>query len=139
MFPEGVGADITIELAPAQRAQVVIGTLLVALTAVLAGALFGPREAGGRGGDGRPVSDIRGLPPPFVVGCLLRGAADWALVSVVRGQRRPGYPLAALTGLVFGMSALTREVGLVLAAVCAGWWRHTAALPDRRAAAARGR
>ena len=36
------------------------------------------------------------------------------------------------------LSALTREVGLVLAAVCAGWWWHTAALPDRRAAAARG-
>jgi 4-amino-4-deoxy-L-arabinose transferase-like glycosyltransferase len=138
MFPVRVGPDEAIDLALAQRAQVAIGSLLVVATAVLAGALFGPREA-------VVAAAMAALYPTFVAYSHFLWSETFfalllttALVGVVRCQRRPGYGLAALTGLAFGVSALTREVGLVLAAACAGWWWYAAAPPDRRAAAARG-
>jgi 4-amino-4-deoxy-L-arabinose transferase-like glycosyltransferase len=61
-----------------------------------------------------------------------------ALLGVVGLQRRPGWALAALTGLAFGAAALTREIALLVAGLCAGWWVWTAQAQRRREAFVRG-
>jgi 4-amino-4-deoxy-L-arabinose transferase-like glycosyltransferase len=138
LTPRGSGLDVQVELAPALYQQVAIGTLLILATAALAWALFGRSEA-------LVAAALAAVYPTFVAyshflwsEAFFATLLTLALVGVVWGQRRQSAWGAAATGLVFGISALTREVGLVLAFVCAVWWVLTAAPAARRGAAVRG-
>jgi 4-amino-4-deoxy-L-arabinose transferase-like glycosyltransferase len=57
---------------------------------------------------------------------------------VVRVEQRRNWGMAALTGIGFGLAALTREVALPVAGVCAIWWMGTARPERRRLALGQG-
>lgn len=104
------------------ESQLLLGTLLVLLTAWLGFELFGGRVALVAGG-------LAAIYPTWVAyshylwsenlfGVLLTGG----LIALVRGARRASTGLLVLTGLIFGLATLTEEIGLPLAGVCGIWW-----------------
>jgi hypothetical protein len=129
--------DVRAFLRPLLRLEVVLGTLLVAATMALTGLLF--REL-------RPAlvaGWIAALYPTFVAyshylwsETLFALLVTAALCGVVAVERRRSFALAAATGVLFGLSSLTRDVGIPVAGVCALWWPWTAAPAGRRRAAA---
>jgi hypothetical protein len=118
-------------LAPLTAAQVALGTLLVAVTGALGLALFGPRV-------GVVAAAVAALFPNFVANShylwsetLFAVLLTTALVGVAAVEQRPSRAVAALTGAVFGVAALAREIALPCAAAAAVWWLVTAR-PERR-------
>lgn len=114
------------------RLQVVIGTLLIAASGVLAYTLFGARAA-------VIACAIAALYPTFVAfshyfwsESLFALLVTLALsTAVLAEQRRSSLGLVLFAGALFGLSALTREVGLVIAGCCGLWWVAFAG-PDGR-------
>ncbi len=118
--------------------QVVLGSLLVPLVMMLSLSLFDRRTAIAAG-------LIAALYPTFVAYSHYLWAENAFLVPVVAGltvavyaQRTAGVAMSALGGLLFGLAALCRETGLVIAAACALWWFLASAGSQRRRAALRG-
>jgi 4-amino-4-deoxy-L-arabinose transferase-like glycosyltransferase len=139
-WPEGPGRPVLdIEaLRPILNLQVVVGTLLVLATALLGRVLFDPRT-------GFVAGLLAALYPTFIAyshylfsETLFAALVMTGLAGVALGARRGGLGLAALTGLVFGVATLTREVALPVAGVGALWWVLEAGPGARRAAAGRG-
>lgn len=124
---------------PLLAAQTALGTLLVAMTALLGRALFDART-------GLLAGALAALDPTLVAyshylwaETLLAVLVTAALVVVVAAARRPRRRgLAALAGLLFGAAILTRELAAPLAVACAVWWIRAAGAGARRQAAARG-
>jgi 4-amino-4-deoxy-L-arabinose transferase-like glycosyltransferase len=120
------------------RAQLLLGTALVALTVWLGSVLFEPRT-------GLLAGAIAAVYPPFVAHShylwsenLFGLLITLALIGVVVGQRRASRLVAAASGAVFGVAALTREIALPVAAVCVLWAVWTSVPDERRAALVRG-
>lgn len=118
--------------------QVVLGTLLVGLTAALGAALFGSQT-------GLAAGLVAALYPALIVHAhvlwsetLFAVLVTASLLGVVDVERRRHWGVAALTGLGFGVAALTREVALPVAGVCALWWLGTARPGRRRLALGQG-
>jgi len=118
--------------------QVALGSLLVLLTALLGTALFDVRT-------GFAAGVLAAVSPALIAQShylwsetLFAVLITAALLGVVDLQRRPRWGLAASTGLAFGAAALTREIALLVAGVCAAWWVWTAQRHQRREALARG-
>ncbi len=118
--------------------QVALGSLLVALTAALGTALFGSRT-------GLAAGLLAALYPALVVHAhtlwsetLFAVLVTASLLGVVHVEQRRDWGVAALTGLGFGVAALTREVALPVAAVCAIWWLASARPEQRRLARSQG-
>jgi 4-amino-4-deoxy-L-arabinose transferase-like glycosyltransferase len=118
--------------APARRAQALLGTLLVVLTALLGRRLFDART-------GLLAGCVAAVDPTFVafghyfwaapLYTVLLLVALWGCVAA--HERDLPRPWVALTGIAFGAAALTRESGLAIAAGCATWWIWTAASARR--------
>lgn len=118
--------------------QVVLSTALVAATLGLGSVLFGART-------GLMAGAIAAVFPPFVAHSHYLWSENFfglvittALVGVLVAERRGNRLVAAATGAVFGVAALTREIALPIAAVCVLWAVWTAQPDQRRAALARG-
>ncbi len=118
-------------LYPLTRLQVLLGTALVALTALLGRALFDAST-------GLLAGFVAAVYPPFVAfshylwsDALFAVLITGALIGVVRGEARPGWVVAAATGAVFGAAALTRQFAIPIAGTCALWWLWTARPGDR--------
>ena len=114
--------------------QVILGALLVPLVMVLALALFDRRTAIAAG-------LITALYPTFVAYSHYLWAENTFLVPVLAGlavaiyaQRTSGFAMPALSGLLFGLAALSRETGLVIAAACGLWWVWASTKARRRRA-----
>lgn len=111
--------------------EVVISTLLVAATGLLGWSLFGAKVA-------LAAAGLAAVYPNFIAyGHYLWSESFFAtlvtvaLAGVVAGARWPGWWLAALVGLLFGVAALTREVAAGVAGMAAVWWVLVAAPADR--------
>jgi hypothetical protein len=109
-------------LRPMLRLQVVLGTALVAVTALLGAALFDARV-------GLVAGLLAALYPTLIAHShylwsetLFAVLVTTALLGVVWLEKRRSWVVTALTGLAFGVAALTREVALPVAAVSAFWW-----------------
>jgi len=120
------------------RLQVVLGSLLVVVTALLGNALFDART-------GFVAGLLAALYPTFIAyshylwsETLFAVLVTGAFLGVVRARRRPCLILAAATGLCFGAAALTREIAIPIAAASALWWACTAPRGLRRQAAGLG-
>jgi len=118
--------------------SVILGTLLVALCAVLAGLLFDSRAA-------LLSALLASVYPVFVAGSgylwsetLFSVLLTAALVAVVAWWRKPRAGLALLAGLGFGLAGLTRELGILVGVSAAAWWAAVAAPAQRGRAAAHG-
>ena len=127
-------APVVDQVRPLVRLQVVLGTLLIALTACLTWLLFGPRAA-------LVASSIAALYPTLIAyshylwsetffSVLILGG----LIEVVLVARTGSWWHALAAGVLFGVGTLTREVALPVAAMCALWWLWMAP-PDRRGVA----
>jgi 4-amino-4-deoxy-L-arabinose transferase-like glycosyltransferase len=130
-------ADAPERVAPLQRLQLFLGTLLVALTALLGRALFHART-------GLLAAGLAALYPALVVHShylwsemLFAVLVTAGLLGVVSLARRPRWSTTLLTGLVFGAATLTRELALLVVAACGLWWIRAAAPDARRPAIAR--
>jgi 4-amino-4-deoxy-L-arabinose transferase-like glycosyltransferase len=118
--------------------QVALGTALIALTALLGRALFDARV-------GLVAGVIAALYPTLIAHshylwsetlfALLVTGALRAVVLVERERRWSG---VLLTGLTFGVAALTRELALPVAGASAFWWWSTAGREGRRLAVRQG-
>ena len=118
-------------LYPLTLLQVLLGTGLVALTALLGRALFDAST-------GLLAGFVAALYPPFIAfshylwsDALFAVLITGALIGVVRGEARPGWVVAAATGAVFGAAGLTRQFAIPIAGTCALWWLWTARPADR--------
>ena len=117
--------------------QLTLGIILILTTAALGHALFGPR-VGLLAALGVAVyPTLIAHSHYFWSETLFSVLVTGALTGIVRGERNPSPFLAAGTGLVFGVAALTREIALPIAAASSLWWLARADLPDRRATLAR--
>jgi 4-amino-4-deoxy-L-arabinose transferase-like glycosyltransferase len=112
--------------------QVILGSLVVPLVMLLALSLFDRRVAIAAG-------LIAALYPTFVAYSHYLWAENAFLVPVVAGltmaihaQRTSGLAMASLSGGLFGLAALSRETGLVVAAACALWMVWVSARAQRR-------
>ncbi|HJO25007.1 MAG: glycosyltransferase family 39 protein [Myxococcota bacterium] len=121
-----------------QRLQILWGTLLVLLTALLGRALFDLRT-------GVLAGLLAALCPALIAHShflwsetLFAVLVMTGLLGVVSVARRPRLPIVFATGVVFGAAALTRELALLIAAASGLWWIDLAAPADRRAATLRG-
>jgi 4-amino-4-deoxy-L-arabinose transferase-like glycosyltransferase len=113
---------------------VLLGTLLVLATALLAGALFDARTA-------CLAAAIAAVYPTFVAyshylwaETLFALLLTVALALVVASASRGRHALAAAAGLFFGAAALTRELAFPVAAAAAVWLVATAPPAARRPA-----
>jgi 4-amino-4-deoxy-L-arabinose transferase-like glycosyltransferase len=118
--------------------QVALGTALVGLTAWLGSALFGART-------GWLAGAVAALYPTLIAHSHYLWSENFfavtitaALIGVVYGEKRRSLLGAAITGTVFGVAALTREVAIPIAAACALWGLWMAPSGARRAALGRG-
>jgi 4-amino-4-deoxy-L-arabinose transferase-like glycosyltransferase len=105
-----------------QRSQLWLGSALVLLTAALGRALFDARS-------GWLAGALAALYPALIAHShylwsetLFAVQLLAALIAAVKTAERPGPVGVALTGLAFGLAALTREQALLAAAACALWW-----------------
>jgi 4-amino-4-deoxy-L-arabinose transferase-like glycosyltransferase len=126
------------ELRALVRLELLVGTLLVAATALLGAALFDARS-------GLVAGAIAALHPALVAqGHMLWSEGLFSLLvtlslaAAVRAEARRRLVWPALAGIGFGLGALTRELSLAVAAACAAWWLSVAPREARRAAAANG-
>ncbi len=118
--------------------QVGLGTLLIGATALLGRLLFDERTG--------ILAGLLVATYPTLIGFshylwsmnLFALLITLALAGIVLGERVESYTLAALTGLVFGVAALTRETGLAVAGAGVSWWLWMAGRGRRWPAALRG-
>ncbi len=136
--PRGATAIVPERLRPLLALQVGLGTLLVALAIALARGLFDMRTA-------LVAGAVSALYPTLVAfshylwsETLFAVLVSGGLAGVVWSERRQSLALAGLSGVAFGAAALTREIAVPVAAVCALWWVCNALPGRRRAAVARG-
>jgi tetratricopeptide (TPR) repeat protein len=125
-------------LRPLTRLQVVLGTLLVALTALLGRALFDART-------GLLAGFVAAVDPSFIAfshylwsDALFAVLIASALIGLVYGADRRSWGLAAATGLVFGAAGLTRQFAIPIAGTGALWWLAVARRGERWGALGRG-
>lgn len=111
---------------PLVRLQVLLGTAVVAASWLLGRALFAPAT-------GLLAAAATAVSPALVSfshylwsESLFALLITLALALIALVQRRRGWLLAALAGLVLGAAALTRELALGVAVVGACWWWVTA-------------
>jgi 4-amino-4-deoxy-L-arabinose transferase-like glycosyltransferase len=116
------------------HAQLALGTVLVALVFLLGQALFDART-------GLLAALIAAIYPELVAyshflwsETLFAVLLVAGLVAVWYAEARGSRPLALLGGAAFGLAALTREIAIPVAGVCAAWGVATARCGDRRAA-----
>ena len=114
--------------------QLVLGTVLVALVFLLGQALFDTRT-------GLLAALIAAIYPNFVAyshflwsETLFAVLLASGLVAVWYAEERASWPLALLAGAALGTAALTREVAILVAGVCAAWGVINAWYSDRRGA-----
>lgn len=117
--------------------QVLLGAVLVALTAWLGQALFDARV-------GLLAGLVAALYPAFVFQShylwsesLFSVLVTAGLLGLVVARRSRRSSLAALSGLAFGVATLTRELAVVAAGLGAVWWITATPPAQRRQAAAR--
>ena len=117
--------------------QLVLGTVLVALVFLLGQAFFDTRT-------GLLAALIAAIYPNLVAyshflwsETLFAVLLVAGLVAVWHAEERRSRLLALLAGAALGMAALTREVAIPVAAVCAAWGVAGAWHTDRRGAGAR--
>ncbi len=124
-------------LKPMLVGQAILGSLLVPLAMILSRRLFDDR-----------TSLITGVITAFYPTFIAFSHYGWAenlfavlvaaaLAAAVYAQRSSRLCMAAITGVLFGLAALTRETGLVIAAACGLWWVWVAASAGRKRAVAR--
>jgi 4-amino-4-deoxy-L-arabinose transferase-like glycosyltransferase len=125
-------------LYPLTLLQVLLGTALVALTALLGRALFDART-------GLLAGFVAAVYPTFIAfshylwsDALFAVLITGALIGVVRGETHRGWVVAASTGAVFGAAALARQFAIPIAGTCALWWLWTARPADRWTALRQG-
>ncbi len=130
--------DLAAFLRPLLRAALLLSALLVPLTALLGRALFDART-------GVLAGVAVALSPTLVAfGHYLFSETLFAVLVTagiglaVASRDRRSAPLAGAAGLLFGAATLARELGAVVALVCAAWGLATLPPGARRAAAARG-
>jgi len=118
--------------------QLALGTLIVAATVLLGRALLDART-------GLVAGALVALYPALVVQSHYLWSENLyvlllllGLLGIVAVAQRPGWGRVALTGLVFGLATLTRELALGIAGLGALWWLWRAAPAERGAALARG-
>jgi 4-amino-4-deoxy-L-arabinose transferase-like glycosyltransferase len=135
---DGAAAIAPAELRRLVRLEVLVGTLLVAATALLGAALFDART-------GIVAAAVAAVLPALVAQShmlwsegLFALAVTLAIAAAVRAERGQRLGLAIAAGIGFGAAALVRELALGVAAACAAWWVSLAPPAERRAAAARG-
>jgi arylsulfatase A-like enzyme/4-amino-4-deoxy-L-arabinose transferase-like glycosyltransferase len=136
--PAGMDAGQRAFLRGLTLSSVLLGTLLVALCAALAGLLF----------DGRSALLSAALAcayPTFVAGSgylwsetLFSVLLTAALVGVVAWWRNPRVWVALSAGACFGLAGLTREIGVLVAGAAVAWWIASAPPGRRSRAAAHG-
>jgi 4-amino-4-deoxy-L-arabinose transferase-like glycosyltransferase len=119
------------------QAQLVLGTLLVGLVFLLGQALFDTRT-------GLLAALIAAIYPNLVAyshflwsETLFAALLTAGLIAVWHAQERESRSLALLAGAALGMAALTREVAIPVAGVCAAWGVASAWQSDRRGALVR--
>jgi arylsulfatase A-like enzyme len=123
-------------LRPLVAVEVVLGTLVVALTAGLARLLFDRRTA-------LVAAALAACYPALVTGShylwsetLFTVLLLAALVAAVAWERRQRLSLALAAGACFGLAALTRELALPIGGAMALWWILTAGRARRGRATA---
>lgn len=104
------------------RVQIALGALLAVAVFALARELFDPRT-------GAVAGMLAALYPTFVAyshylwsETLFLLLVTSGLAGAVAARRRGSVGLALAGGIAFGLSGLTREVGLVIGAAAALWW-----------------
>jgi len=125
-------------LRPMVIVQAILSTLLIATTALLGYVLFNARI-------GIAAGFVAAFYPTFIgfshylwSEMLFAVLISGALALAVYGKPGRSWLLAALTGVVFGMAGLTREISVVIAGVTAIWWVWSAKPRHRRAAMGSG-
>jgi 4-amino-4-deoxy-L-arabinose transferase-like glycosyltransferase len=124
-------------LKPMLVGQAILGCLLVPLVMILSRKLFDDR-----------MSLIAGIITAFYPTFIAFSHYAWAenlfavlvaaaLAAAVYAQQSSRLGMAAITGVLFGLAALTRETGLVIAAACGLWWVWAADSAGRKRAVAR--
>jgi hypothetical protein len=136
--PSHPDPDLPRFLRPLVRLQVYLGTLLVAVTALLGRALFDART-------GLLAGFVAAVDPTFIAfshylwsDALFAVLITGALIGIVHVERTRGWWPAAATGAVFGAAALTRQLAIPIAGACALWWWWTARPGARRTALLQG-
>ena len=116
------------------QVQLVLGTILVALVFLLGQALFDTRT-------GLLAALIAAIYPNLVAyshflwsETLFAVLLAAGIVAVWYAAERASGPLALFAGAALGMAALTREVAIPVAGVCAAWGVYGAWYSDRRGA-----
>ena len=104
-----------------QRVAILLGSLLPLLVLALARALFDARTAWIAGIAAAVYPEFVAYSHYLWSETLFTALVTGAFALAVRAQRGP-LQAAAATGLLFGLSALTREEGLLLGGCCALWW-----------------
>lgn len=115
------------------RLQLALGTLLVLVTVLLGRALFDRRT-------GLLAGLFAALDPALIAHSHYLWSETFFALLVTIGllggvwlARRPSWVVAGITGGVFGVAALTREMAFAIAGVCAAWTTWLAAGERRRA------
>lgn len=108
---------------PARLVGAALGTLAVALAALIALRLFGLSTARWTAGLGALFAPMALLPGALLAENLFVPAVLGAIVAVLAPRRTGAWPWALLAGGLCGVAALTRSNGLVVAlAVGLGAW-----------------
>jgi arylsulfatase A-like enzyme/4-amino-4-deoxy-L-arabinose transferase-like glycosyltransferase len=109
-------------LAPLVAVATAVGTLVVALAVWLARIVFDRRTA-------LVAGALAAIDPMLVASShhlwsenLFTALVTGALVAALSWWRRPAVGRAVLAGALFGLAALTREIGFLVAAAAGGWW-----------------
>ena len=118
--------------------QTGLQTLLVALAAWLGRVLFDARTGLLAGAMVAVYPALVAFSHYFWAANLFAVLLTAALLGVVWTWRRESAGLAAVSGVAFGLAALTRETALAIAGGCALWWLWCAPAGRRRGALLRG-
>jgi hypothetical protein len=130
--------DLRDFLRPLLRAPLILSALLVPLTALLGHALFGARTGLLAGAAAAAFPTLVAFGHYLLSETLFAVLLSAGLVLAVVSRDRGGAAPAAAAGLCFGAATLTRELGALIAGVCALWIAASQAPQARRAAAGRG-